>query len=744
MAIALPSAQSMISSALRRRVGLIVVVALRCVFFLIFVAAISRMMDIGTSRQVIGAAAVAGVLAGTAFAASRLRQLGFFLLLGAGFAVTRGFTSLVGLLTPHGGDRVFHPFTLLLHFDLVFFVFALACASTWLLWRVRATVTAEVLVLSASVIYLLSGHRNFHFDVPKLISTLAWDARVEHLTMIVMLGSALVVLMLLYLFLATLPLLRAAPLARSAGAATLDRGSPRPVYMAVLLGVAAVILYFTAHGLFEHYNRAALSRTANGVGQASSPGVSPLGFHSALGSSNQPAALVRLEGDYRENPFSPMLYLRESALSEFDGQQMVNAGPPWDDDVSGSSPFDAYAGKENTELESREPIVQSVYLLADHNVAFGLDYPVTISRLKNPNPGRFKAAYRVYSMGPAFSLQDLTALPVGNPSWDKKTWEHYLKTHPDGRYDTLAQKIAVGVTKPVEKVFEVMAYLSKTSIYTLTPNHDEKPGEDPVAPFLFGDHRGYCVHFAHAAVYMLRALGIPSRIGTGYLTDLSQAKDGHILLRMSDRHAWAEVYIQGRGWIPFDVQPEQVENHADTQVDMGLLEELMGMLEPGQEILPDSATKDEPGLKEHQPYYHVEAKHVAFAAALMVLLALMVKAYFRFGYLLPGSARFTLRRSCVALASTLHDLGYRRTAGETHEEFRERMRGEIGAEVLGIAALWNRAAYGENGAGGAAADEVARARSEGAQNLRSVPRWKRAVSFLNPTSLMSSFLGGRW
>ena len=37
------------------------------------------------------------------------------------------------------------------------------------------------------------------------------------------------------------------------------------------------------------------------------------------------------------------------------------------------------------------------------------------------------------------------------------------------------------------------------------------------AAFLFGNFTGYCVHSAHASVYLWRSLGLPARIGTGYL-----------------------------------------------------------------------------------------------------------------------------------------------------------------------------------------------------------------------------------
>ena len=71
---------------------------------------------------------------------------------------------------------------------------------------------------------------------------------------------------------------------------------------------------------------------------------------------------------------------------------------------------------------------------------------------------------------------------------------------------------------------------------------------DPTADFLFGDRTGYCVHFAHAAVLLWRALGIPARVGTGYRTEEDDRHGSStILIRASDAHAWPELYLDGIG-----------------------------------------------------------------------------------------------------------------------------------------------------------------------------------------------------
>jgi hypothetical protein len=407
-----------------------------------------------------------------------------------------------------------------------------------------------------------------------------------------------------------------------------------------------------------------------------------------------------------------------------------------------TSPRESFVVEENTALPRRQPIGQSVYLLADHTLAFALDYPLSIAPLSLPGNKRFRAAYRVHSLAPAFNLADLRDGVVGDPQWSTETREHYLRRHPDPRYTQLALEISAHAIMPVEKAAAITQFLTQTAIYTLTPNHAVAANEDPVAPFLFGDRRGYCVHFAHAVAYMLRALDIPARVSTGYLTDLSQAKDGHILLRMSDRHAWAEAYIDGAGWVPFDVQPEQVESHGDSQVDMKLLEELMASLEPGEEILPKDIAKDEPQMEEPSILAGLGLHTGAKALLLFVLLALVMKVYIRLGWLLPSAPERTLVRAARATLSSLHDLGLRRRRGETRLEFAARMKAALGFEPFGLTPTLTDYTY-------AAAPHLDRAavlalHRHDRATLRRLSLGRRILGVLNPSSVLATLTGKRW
>jgi hypothetical protein len=98
--------------------------------------------------------------------------------------------------------------------------------------------------------------------------------------------------------------------------------------------------------------------------------------------------------------------------------------------------------------------------------------------------------------------------------------------------------------------------------YTLEPG--ELNGPHLVDEFLFESRRGFCEHYAGAFVVLMRAAGLPARVVTGYQGATFNEAGGYHLILQSDAHAWAEVWIQGRGWLRIDptgaVAPMRIES----------------------------------------------------------------------------------------------------------------------------------------------------------------------------------------
>ncbi|PZR55436.1 hypothetical protein DNL40_03520 [Xylanimonas oleitrophica] len=128
---------------------------------------------------------------------------------------------------------------------------------------------------------------------------------------------------------------------------------------------------------------------------------------------------------------------------------------------------------------------------------------------------------------------------------------------PDTAYaaeirETAAQ-ITAGATDPYDQAVALQSYLRDTTEFTYDVNVPRGSTGDAVYDFL--QHRtGYCVQFATAMVVMSRTLGIPARLGVGYLPGRSGA-DGQWQVTGQDSHAWPELYFPGSGWVRFEPTP---------------------------------------------------------------------------------------------------------------------------------------------------------------------------------------------
>jgi len=77
-------------------------------------------------------------------------------------------------------------------------------------------------------------------------------------------------------------------------------------------------------------------------------------------------------------------------------------------------------------------------------------------------------------------------------------------------------------------------------------------GRDSIDDLLFRTRQGFCGHYASAFVDLMRAGGVPARVVTGYLGGAWNPIGGYLLVRQADAHAWAEVWLSGRGWVRAD------------------------------------------------------------------------------------------------------------------------------------------------------------------------------------------------
>ena len=107
---------------------------------------------------------------------------------------------------------------------------------------------------------------------------------------------------------------------------------------------------------------------------------------------------------------------------------------------------------------------------------------------------------------------------------------------------------------------KALALFAADFTYTLQP---PLLGDNGIDQFLFQTRRGFCEHFAAAFVVLMRAAHIPARVVGGYQGGEFNPLDDHVVVRQSDAHAWAEVWLPERGWVRVDptasVSPSRIE-----------------------------------------------------------------------------------------------------------------------------------------------------------------------------------------
>jgi protein-glutamine gamma-glutamyltransferase len=101
--------------------------------------------------------------------------------------------------------------------------------------------------------------------------------------------------------------------------------------------------------------------------------------------------------------------------------------------------------------------------------------------------------------------------------------------------------------------------------------------DNPVETFLFEARSGFCNHYATAFVYLMRVADIPARVVTGYQGGELNTVGKFLEIRQANAHAWAEVWLDGKGWVRVDptaaIAPERIELdiNIQRQIDTGLV-----------------------------------------------------------------------------------------------------------------------------------------------------------------------------
>jgi transglutaminase-like putative cysteine protease len=201
-----------------------------------------------------------------------------------------------------------------------------------------------------------------------------------------------------------------------------------------------------------------------------------------------------------------------------------------------------------------------LYFVPDEPVRLNRPYRVqTSSREALENLADFSALrarrifggptkYTVEAMVPSVSANELRNASTQYPPG----MERYLQLPPDlpRRVTELAEQWTAGATNPHDKAVAIERQLRRFPF-----DLDIKPppsGRDAVDYYLFDVQRGFCDYTASAMVVMLRHLGIPARLATGYFSGTYDENSKRYVVTEEDAHTWPEVFYPGYGWIAYE------------------------------------------------------------------------------------------------------------------------------------------------------------------------------------------------
>ncbi|MEP7059074.1 MAG: DUF3488 and transglutaminase-like domain-containing protein, partial [Caldimonas sp.] len=219
------------------------------------------------------------------------------------------------------------------------------------------------------------------------------------------------------------------------------------------------------------------------------------------------------------------------------------------------------------EATASTPKLDGYVVIARDDLVWATDRPVN-ERV------RFEAdAYPDFRHGPlrpTFALDEYRALPAGfNPR--TLAWAEAFRR--DGGFD---RDDPGAIARALLQHIRSGGYT-----YTLAPGDY---GTDAIDEFWLDRREGFCEHFAASFVVVMRALGVPARIVTGYQGADPLPVDGFMVVRQSSAHAWAEYWQRGIGWVRADptaaVAPDRIVRSRRLAPKPGLVAGAIGNVSP--------------------------------------------------------------------------------------------------------------------------------------------------------------------
>ena len=154
--------------------------------------------------------------------------------------------------------------------------------------------------------------------------------------------------------------------------------------------------------------------------------------------------------------------------------------------------------------------------------------------------------------------KDIKAFLDKEETYRKTVRKRYLDV-PDDVKKTIADCLGKQEKlSPADAMERILTFMNENVKYS---EKTSRSGDsDFILNFLDETGKGYAIHYASAAVMMLRYYGIPARYVEGYIIPDTLYGDApemsSVTVPSKFSHAWAEYYLNGVGWMPFETVPK--------------------------------------------------------------------------------------------------------------------------------------------------------------------------------------------
>lgn len=283
-----------------------------------------------------------------------------------------------------------------------------------------------------------------------------------------------------------------------------------------------------------------------------------------------PSVVMRVELPDGSRHEGDRLYLRGVAFDQYDGKawtNRLNYRRSLNEDVAGT--FVLRGNRSPAPSHFGETIRQNILLEPlDTLVLFAAPFIERVSgKLSSVQSDLTGSAYLPF---PNSSRIEYTAISRSNPVlpadlglepslYPESFARHFLQIPTQSeRIGVLAHEITHTQRTTYDKANAIHSFLAHNFRYSLDAPLTEH--DRPLEEFLFIRKTGYCEHYATAMVVMLRTIGIPARLVTGFLAAEWNEYGNYYLVRQQDAHAWVEVHLPNSGWITMDPTPPSADS----------------------------------------------------------------------------------------------------------------------------------------------------------------------------------------